>query len=173
MKRIYLVRHAKSSWDNVSLTDKERPLLNRGLHDCKRLSNYLSHYNICPDIIFSSSARRCIHTLELIFSNIDPENTIVNIENNLYGADLPLLLNLILYTSDAYQSLMIVNHEPVLSQLTNLLIRNSEIVINNDLLNKFCTCGMAILEHESNNWRDMNSFDLQLVDFIKPSNLEI
>ena len=66
---------------------------------------------------------------------------------------------------------MIVNHEPVLTQLTNQLIRNSKEDDKNKALDKFSTCGMAILEHESENWEKINSYDMRLINFVKPNNL--
>jgi phosphohistidine phosphatase len=173
VKKIYLVRHAEAVQDNSTFLDKDRMLSISGIQDCKKLSNYLSVKNIFPDIIYCSSARRCIDTLELIFQDrdINLDNKIVKIENNLYGADLPFLLNLISYTSDLTHSLMIVNHEPVLTQLTNQLIRNSKEDDKNKPLDKFSTCGMAILEHESENWERINSYDMRLINFVKPNNL--
>ena len=173
MKKIYLVRHAEASKDNSTLLDKDRMLSISGIQDCKKLSNYLSVKNIFPDIIYCSSARRCIDTLELIFQDrgINLDNKIVKIENNLYGADLRCLLNLISYTSDLTHSLMIVNHEPVLTQLTNQLIRNSKEDDKNKPLDKFSKCGMAILEHETENWERINSYDMRLINFVQPNNL--
>ena len=85
MKKIYLVRHAESVWDSSTFLDKDRMLSISGIQDCKKLSNYLSVKNIFPDIIYCSSARRCIDTLELIFQDrdINLDNKIVKIENNL------------------------------------------------------------------------------------------
>ena len=171
MKKIYLVRHAKSSQNNFSLADKDRPLSSGGIEECKKLSNYLSIKNISPDIIHCSGARRCVDTLELIFQDINLDNKIVKIENNLYGADLHFLLNLISYTSDRFQSLMIVNHEPVLTQLTNQLIKNSKDEDKKNDFNKFSTCGIAFLEHDSENWEKINSYNMHLIDFVKPDNL--
>ena len=83
MKKIYLVRHAEASKDNSTLLDKDRMLSISGIQDCKKLSNYLSVKNIFPDIIYCSSARRCIDTLELIF-----QDRVINLDNKIvFGID--------------------------------------------------------------------------------------
>jgi phosphohistidine phosphatase len=65
-KTLYLVRHAKSSWDNPDLDDFERPLNERGTRDAPRMGERLSHRDVHPDVIFSSGALRALETAKAI-----------------------------------------------------------------------------------------------------------
>ena len=66
MKTIFLLRHAKSSWDDVSLDDFDRPLSTRGIKSCKKIGKYLKKNKLIPDIVYCSSAIRAKQTWELV-----------------------------------------------------------------------------------------------------------
>ena len=65
MKTIFLLRHAKSSWDNLNLDDFDRPLSNKGIKASKKIGNYLKTNKFVPDIIYCSTAKRAKQTWEL------------------------------------------------------------------------------------------------------------
>ena len=71
MKTLFLIRHAKSSWDDPALSDKDRPLGDRGRRDAPRMGKRLAKRNVRPDLILSSSARRALTTAEIIAKKLD------------------------------------------------------------------------------------------------------
>jgi len=66
MKRLYLVRHAKSSWNRPELDDIDRPLNKRGKRDAPFMGQRLKQHDVCPDLIISSPAKRALKTAKII-----------------------------------------------------------------------------------------------------------
>ncbi len=71
MKTLFLIRHAKSSWDDTALPDKERPLNDRGLRDAPKMGERLAKRDVKPDLILSSPAVRALRTAEIIAKKLD------------------------------------------------------------------------------------------------------
>src|SRR6202022_2048110 len=71
MKTLFLIRHAKSSWDDPALSDKDRPLGDRGRRDAPRMGKRLAKRNVTPDLILSSPARRALTTAEIFAKKLD------------------------------------------------------------------------------------------------------
>src|SRR5947209_6480088 len=94
MKHLYLLRHAKSSWDDPALADSERPLAARGRRDVKRIAAHAGAGSIAPDLVLCSPARRTRETLKGIAGALGPQAR-VRIEPRLYGADRDDLLDVI------------------------------------------------------------------------------
>jgi len=122
MKFLYLVRHAKSSWNHVSLSDRERPLKNRGKQDALAMAKLLNKMILSPDLMLSSPAKRALKTAT-IFSNILMPNSgsTIRIENNLYLASAEEYLNIIRQIDRQYDNVMIFGHNPGISETAALL----------------------------------------------------
>ena len=71
MKTLFLIRHAKSSWDDTALPDKDRPLDDRGRRDAPKMGKRLAKRDVKPDLILSSPARRALTTAEVIAKKLD------------------------------------------------------------------------------------------------------
>ena len=71
MKTLFLIRHAKSSWDDPALSDKDRPLSDRGRRDAPKMGKRLAKRDVKPDLILSSPARRALTTAEIIAKKLD------------------------------------------------------------------------------------------------------
>ena len=93
MKHLILIRHAKSSWDNIYLTDFERPLAKRGIKDALLMEKFFINSGFEPDLILCSPANRTQQTYDIIFSNTYISSTIF--ENVLYHAGNAELINII------------------------------------------------------------------------------
>ena len=89
MHTLHLLRHAKSSWDDETLDDHERPLAPRGVRDARRMGAYLRDLPVQPQLVLCSSAVRTRQTLELIELDGDQD---VQFEDGLYGASADALL---------------------------------------------------------------------------------
>ena len=84
MKHLYLLRHAKSSWDDPSLNDYERPLSKRGKNNCNKIETFLSQKKIIPDISYVSSARRTVDTFNLVLGKTLKTGSKVVFSKKLY-----------------------------------------------------------------------------------------
>ncbi len=119
MKTLYIVRHAKSSWNHPELSDEERPLLEKGKKRTRKIINYLREKNVSVDLIISSHAVRASETARIIAHGIGypPEN--IRISQQVYHASAGLLLDQFFDLSDDISSLMIVGHNPAFTNFAN------------------------------------------------------
>ena len=105
MKRLYLLRHAKSSWDDPELADHERPLSARGRRAADAIGNYLREHGIEPELVLCSSAARTRETLERI--GLSGE-----VERELYGASASELLARVRELPPSLGSVLLIGHNP-------------------------------------------------------------
>jgi len=146
-KRLYLVRHAKSSWQNLSLNDFERPLNKRGKRDAPFMGDRLQKHKVRPDILVSSPARRARKTARTIAGKIDyPLKKIIFMEE-IYAEGLDALVSLLKGLDDSLRTVMLVGHNPNLTMLAELL--TSKAVGN------IPTCGIFCMEFNTDSWQDI------------------
>jgi phosphohistidine phosphatase len=160
MKRIYLVRHAKSSWKDPRLTDINRPLNKRGKKDAPFMGDQLNKNQIKPDLILSSPANRAKNTALIISEKIcHPAKKIV-FKDELYEASERKLLDFIKKLDERIDSVMIFAHNPGLTQLNNL--------ISNHYIDNIPTCGVVALEIDKK-WSEVgkNSCNFLFFDYPK------
>jgi len=159
MKNLYLVRHAKSSWKDASLPDRQRSLNKRGLRNAPEMGQRLKQTNLQVDRIISSPANRALTTARLLASEID--FPIDQIEQNeiLYFSSFIQMLELIRKTPDSVNNLMLVGHNPDMTALLHLLSRC-------DIAN-MPTCAIARLQFDSG-WVELKAGEARLVDYDYP-----
>ena len=145
MKRLTLVRHAKSSWKNAALSDFDRPLNGRGKRDAPRIGAYLAEQGVAPDIVLASPARRARKTAQLLGATLPAAAGRILFDPALYEADAALLLERVRALDEAWLHVMLVGHNPGLTDLVNLLA--------NAGLDNLPTCGVAVIELEIVSWR--------------------
>jgi phosphohistidine phosphatase len=120
MGRLYLLRHAKSSWDDPSLADFERPLAPRGRKAAKRIADYAAREGIRPDLVVCSPATRARETLDRVVPALGgPE---IEFDERLYGATEGELLNRLREVPTSVGSVLLVGHNPGTAQLLTLLV---------------------------------------------------
>jgi phosphohistidine phosphatase len=112
---LYLLRHAKSSWDDPSLADHERPLAPQGRRDAKLIADHLRAEEIEPELVLCSSAARTRETLDLLSPALGGSTVVV--EDELYGASSDALLMRIRRVPDEVASVMMIGHNPGVEQL--------------------------------------------------------
>jgi phosphohistidine phosphatase len=121
MKTITLVRHAKSSWKDRSLSDGERPLNKRGERDAPIMGERIRDHDIRPSLIISSPALRAWSTAKCIAEKINYPLEFLQREHSLYLASLDDLLDVVVAQDNGFNSLMIVGHNPGLTRFANYL----------------------------------------------------
>ena len=162
MKTLYLVRHAKSSWDNANQSDHERPLNQRGERDAPRMGKRLRKRGDQPEVIISSSAVRALTTASILATALDYPTSDISIEERLYGAEPEDVLSIIGNLDDGIHCAMLVGHNPTFTALINALGRCD--------LDNVPTCGMAVLTFPIDSWKNMTTTQGTLVDFDFPKN---
>jgi phosphohistidine phosphatase len=119
MKRVWLLRHAKSSWDDPELADPERPLAPRGRKAARRVARWISDNHVRPELVLCSNALRARATLDLVLVALGrPE---VEIDDSLYRASAADLLERLHALPAEVASALVVGHNPTLHELAGVL----------------------------------------------------
>ncbi|MCE7055819.1 histidine phosphatase family protein [Algoriphagus sp. AGSA1] len=121
MKKIILVRHGKSAWDNPLLDDPDRPLAGRGLRDVPIMGFRLLQRGVSPDLILSSTATRAAHTAEIISEVLKLSQAKLVYEKSLYHASSSTLLKIVQGLDDSYNTIFLVGHNPGMNDLIEVL----------------------------------------------------
>ena len=157
MKTIYIVRHAKSSWDSFDLSDHERPLMNVGIKKTKKVIDYLNNNKVAPDVIISSSAVRAYETAKLIAEGIDYNTDLIVRNKALYHAGVDDIYDELFAIDNAVNSAMIVAHNPTLTDFVNDFITPS--IVN------LPTTGAVCVEFETEKWENVADAEFK-VNFV-------
>lgn len=119
MKTLLLVRHAKSSWNNVDISDMDRPLKQSGVKDAIEIAEKLKAKKVNPDILISSPAVRAITTALIFARTLNYHYNRIVINDMVYDFSKDALLPLLKNTDDKYDVVMLVGHDPELTYLLN------------------------------------------------------
>ena len=147
MKTLYLLRHAKSSWDDPDLDDFDRPLNERGEKDAPRIGKRLNTRKVLPDTLYSSPARRAITTAQVIADCIDYPTKNIRLRQELYHAGENMLLDFVRTLSPESQTVMIAGHNPGLTDFANALIKET--------IDNIPTAGIIGIEFDANSWKEI------------------
>jgi phosphohistidine phosphatase len=170
MLTLSLLRHAKSSWKNPTLPDRERPLATRGMEDAPLMGGAMTERGIDPDLVLCSSARRTVDTLALVLPELKVEPKVVY-EDALYHASPAEMLNTLRAIQPGAQRVMMVGHNPEIQALALDLIGSGPKHMRDRLKEKFPTTGLAVITFPAGLWSsvDVNSGSLTL--FLVPREL--
>jgi phosphohistidine phosphatase len=147
MKTLVIVRHGKSSWDDPSLSDHQRPLAKRGLKDAPKMGARLADWGPPIDRVISSSAVRALTTAELVSQEMGLPWDEIQVEDALYHATEYEMLELIHDQEDYLDGLMLFGHNPGMTCLVNDL---SDLDLDN-----LPTCGVVILQFNVESWSEI------------------
>lgn len=155
MKKLFIIRHAKSSWDFSNLNDFDRPLNERGHTDAPIMAKRLLQKNIPIDAFVSSTAKRAFNTA-FYFCNAygKKEKDIVQVAE-LYHAPVNVFYNVIQHLDNAYQSVALFSHNPGITDFVNEL---TEVRIND-----MPTCGIFAIKIHTNDWLE---FEIAKKEFL-------
>ncbi|MGO9514096.1 MAG: SixA phosphatase family protein [Steroidobacteraceae bacterium] len=151
MKTLFLVRHAKSSWDDNTLPDKDRPLNDRGKRDAPRMGERLAKRDVKADLILSSPASRALKTAEIIAKKLDYKRKDIVVDDRLYPGAVDDLLHIIHKLGDKLNRVMLVGHNPAFAELAHQL--SNEIT-------DMPTCAVAELTFNAKSWQDVGNATL-------------
>ncbi len=162
MKRIYLVRHAKSSWKHIGLSDHDRPLNERGERDAPRMGRRLQKSGARPDLLLSSPARRAISTARIIAEELGyPPERIVE-EPMIYDGSAREIFELFKKLPAQVDSVMLFGHNLEITILAEYLTPNP--------IGNLPTCGVFCADFAVESWPKIAENAGQLVFFDYPKN---
>jgi len=161
-KTLYLVRHAKSSWSDSSLTDKERPLNKRGKRTAPDMGRRLAQEDHQPDLVISSPARRAFSTAKIIARALSYEISEIIIDESLYFSGEGSMVKMLGGLDDRYQSAMIVGHNPAMTSLLNSLCDAG--------IYNMPTCAIAIVTFDTAFWSELSDVNGRLIGYDFPKN---
>ena len=163
MKTLTLIRHAKSSWNNPSLTDFERPLNKRGIHDAPKVGVVLDEAGISFDRILCSDARRARQTLSLLSQGVSVDENVIEYRHDMYGASAHHLISCIAEQSNSVSDIALVGHNPGMEDLANRLASES--------VGAMSTCNVVQIEFDCDSWSDLSSASATVAFIIRPGDL--
>ena len=145
MKRLVLIRHAKSSWAHPHLTDFDRPLNGRGKRDAPFMADRLKERGIKPDLIYSSPAKRARKTAKKIAKGVGYATDAIVKVGDIYGAAVSTLLTVIQNSPQQVNTLFLVGHNYELTDLAEML--SGETLLN------IPTCGVVSISYDNDSWK--------------------
>lgn len=147
MKTVYFIRHAKSSWSDLSLRDFDRPLNKRGKRDAPFMAAKLRAFGVKPDAIITSPANRAMTTATHFAKALDilPQNMLQ--ESRIYEAYATTVLQIIQAQPNNYETILIFGHNPAFTMIANMFK-------GGDHIDNVPTCGIVKVMIEKKNWKN-------------------
>jgi phosphohistidine phosphatase len=171
VKRLFVLRHAKSDWGHAGVPDHDRPLAARGERATGLLAAHLRRAGVEPDVVLCSTATRARETLERVRTGL-PEATPIWYERRLYGADADELTDRLDELPDGEASVMLVGHNPGLQDLVLALAPAADPALVARVEAKFPTAAFATLDLAVDRWTAVQPGTGTLVAYVTPRDLE-
>lgn len=159
MKTVFLVRHAKSSWDHPGLRDFDRPLGDRGIRDAPVMAALLAGKNIRPDALVSSPANRAITTAGYFARAFKMEEAAIQQEPKIYEALSATIIELIKAFDQDWQTVLVFGHNPTFTDVANQF---------SGRIDNVPTCGIVQIDADIDRWPDWSSKTAKVTGFWYP-----
>jgi phosphohistidine phosphatase len=156
MKKLFLIRHAKSDWTNPELIDIERYLNERGYNNANMMAARL---NLTPDLIITSPAIRAISTALIFARHLKYNVNKICIKQELYESSVRDYLNVISAIDNTYNTVLIFAHNPTISDITQHLTQT--------LPTELPTCAIAGISFDVTDWKKAKMGNLFILDYPK------
>jgi phosphohistidine phosphatase len=175
VKRLILLRHAKSSWDDVELPDAARPLSKRGKRIAPLMGQLLAKEGFMPDLILCSTAKRTVQTMKRILDacGAQPRHEVMD---ELYMATPREILAAVFEHANHADKVLVIGHNPGLGDLAAWMVNDGDPGAIKRLKEKFPTAAFAVIDLPIDNWRDVDdsqtgNWNGRLVRFATPGDL--
>jgi len=165
-RHLVLVRHAKSAWDDPSLSDHDRPLAPRGTKALPRLRDHLARATRPAELVLCSSSRRTVDTFDGIRSAVSPRAR-VEMDRAIYDADADTLLAQLHHVDDDIAWAMLIGHNPAIQQLAVFLVGAGDTDTRAQLCAKLPT-GSAVSLSFDGGWGGLGAGTARLDDLFMP-----
>jgi phosphohistidine phosphatase len=174
VKRLLLLRHAKSAPGDARASDAQRALNERGRADAPRMGGVMHRSRYVPDLVLCSSAKRTVETWQRLAPELEsaPEPSFLD---SLYLAAFKSILKIVRSASDSATVALVIGHNPGLEECAVALARPAVTPEEHErrtaLETKFPTCALAVLDFDVAHWRDIAPGGGALTDFVRPKDL--
>ena len=163
MKKLFIARHAKSSWDDFSISDFDRPILNQGKKKTIKVIDVLKKDNILPDLIISSTARRAKETALLLAQGLGYPVDKIDFKESFYHAYDDEILTELYGLDDSIDSVIVVGHNPTLTDLVNQFASK--------YIDNLSTSAVACITFKTDDWSKLGSCKHNLNFILRPGEL--
>ena len=165
---LLILRHAKSAWNSDASTDFDRPLSKRGKRDAPRIGKWLFEHGLIPDIVLSSPAKRAQDTTLKVCEELKLDKENIKWDLKIYQNNLHLLLEVLANYSDAFNTVLIVGHNPGLEALLEYLCEDDMVVPKDEKLLPTATIAQL---NVSSNWASLKQGVAEIVSITRPRSL--
>jgi phosphohistidine phosphatase len=152
MKKLYLVRHAKSSWADMGMDDFDRPLNERGEKDAPHMAKLLKHHDIIPDRMISSPAKRALSTCLAFAQVLKFDEASIVTDKKLYHASADAILSALAklkdHTGEEEDVVLLFGHNPGITEFANALL--------NVGIDNMPTCAVVGATLDIDSWADIS-----------------
>ncbi len=162
-KELFILRHAKSSWDEPSIDDVDRTLTSRGINDAHAMAARLKKQLKDVDLIITSHANRATHTAAIFAQELGCPLNKLNVTSKLYEISESNLSSVVKSLPEDLTRILLVGHNPTFTNFVNRYLKN---VIDN-----VPTCGIVGLSFNSSTWADISRDNMQSSFFDFPKNI--
>jgi phosphohistidine phosphatase len=147
LKRLYLIRHAKSSWSNLKISDFDRPLNQRGKREAPLMAQRLAKYGVCPDALISSPAKRARTTAEIVAKGVNYPLKQICFDDSVYTSETVDLLQVLRKTTDQVETAFLVGH--------NYAITDLAVLLTGEYIRKIPTSGIVAMDLSVDSWAEV------------------
>lgn len=172
MRRLMLMRHAKSDWSVGGQADIERPLNSRGRDVAPLVGRYIAQHALRPDRALVSTARRTRETWDLLSPELG-KILPVTFDKRFYEAPAKSILVALQETPAEVHTLLVIGHNPGMQELASLLMASGDIAARQNLLEKFPTAALAVIDFAIDRWSDLKAHAGRLDRFVTPRALAL
>jgi phosphohistidine phosphatase len=160
-RRLYIIRHGKSSWDNELLDDIDRPLADRGLRNAEEMALRLKERELVPQLVYTSPANRALNTALIMCRQWGLGPAQLQIQESLYMAYASEIQEVVSLAPDRVSDLAIFGHNPSFTLYANQFL--------SDPLDNLPTAGVVVLVFDTESWSEISRGKVKqaLVDFPK------
>jgi phosphohistidine phosphatase len=170
LKRLTLLRHAKSDWGEPGLHDFDRPLNGRGLKAARRMGRELEHRGARFDLVVASPAARVRETIDGLTEELKL-NVEIRFEPRMYGATTEVLLSIVRDLPETAERPLLIGHNPGLQQLVLDLTSRDDKQRDRVAL-KFPTAGIAAIDLPADRWAKIEPGTGTIAELILPKELD-
>lgn len=163
MKHLYIARHAKSSWEDFTISDHDRPILAKGGERTKKVAAALKAKHILPGLIISSTAKRAQQTAILLAKGLGYEVDNIKFEKSIYHAMEDNILDELYGLDNNIQSVMIVGHNPAFTDFVNMFSKK--------MIDNLPTSAVAAITFKTDKWEKISNSKFKLDFILTPKGL--
>jgi phosphohistidine phosphatase len=171
MRRLMLLRHAKSDWSRPGMRDHDRTLNARGRDAAPKMGAYMARHALFPDLVLASTATRVRETLDLLLPALGRDPKVTH-DERIYEASEDALMEVLREAPRTAHALLMVGHNPGFADLAGLLIASGDIEARARLIDKFPTGALAVIDFPLDDWAKVHPHSGRLDRFVVPRTLD-